>query len=521
MNTDNSKSIIVFLPEFRKDSTFEKKLQGLLSDYSCDYVYVKKVVNPLQQQQFLFASYVADVVIVDFTIPQDLKDGGVYPALTAQVNVLNHIIGVSETPLPLNITPYRSIAPDDSNNINEALILKKLLELIETSIQEDTYARLPGEELLGDFLKFQKEQEAMMGVCLEARHNKISNKTSVMISYRNSHSTEVESFKKLILDDSAEGRARREKIGLDGEYNIKVLPPASLCGEYEAHTPMRRWMLVGILEDHIREVDEVWVYESRDASGQIDYTNSWWTIAEMIMVANVNHNNSKQIKLRVYNPIEQRFYESTPEKYLVKLSDEQHQRLARYLSNTRPDTMGPECLNQVKQLTQIADFLRSKFVPKLLKKQLLDNLRSNFEMSVPKGLPDEEREAMIDNMMSMYSNPDEIDKYVNDDVFQEKFWNDISYQMMLKTPCFENDRIDVDKFMAIPMEELTGYTIEALKKASESKSKSLNIKGVPFLISKAPYNRFLWLATRMGQPTQKEGCQPGLDCIQIYNVLSK
>jgi len=515
--------IVVFLPEFRFGTKFSTEIEDLLSTFNNDVeiVYVKQNINPLQQQQFLFASYVADVVVVDFTIPNSIDDGGVYPALTAQVNVLNHIIGISETPLPLNITPYRAIAPRDSDSINESLILSGLPKLVELSIAEDTYKRLPGDELLKDFLKYQKEQEEMMAACLDARRSKNSNTTSVMISYRNSHNAEVESFKTLILDDSNEGRTRRKRIGLDGSYDIKVLPPASLCGEFEAHTPMRRWMLVGILEDHIRDVDEVWVYESRDSSGHIDYTNSWWTIAEMIMVANVNYNSSKQIKIRVYNPVEQRFYESTPATYLVKLSDEQHQRLARYLSNTRPDTMGPGCLNQVKQLTQIADFLRSKFVPKLLKKQLLDNLRSTFEMSVPKGLPDEEREAMIDNMMSMYSNPDEIDKYVGDDVFQEPFWNDISYQTALMTPCFQDDRIDVDKFMSIPMEELTKYTIDDFRKAAKSQVKNLNIKGIPFQISKAQYNRHLWLATRMGQPTQKDGCPPGLDCIEIYNVIRK
>lgn len=515
--------IVVFLPEFRLDTKFSAEIKNLLSVYNenVEVVYVKQNINPLQQQQFLFASYVADVVVVDFTITQDIHDGGVYPALTAQVNILNHIIGISETPLPLNITPYRAIAPLATNNINETIIYSELPKLIELSIKEDTYKRLPEDEFLEDFLKFQKEQEEMMEVCLDARRNKKSNKTSVMISYRNSHSSEVESLKKLILDESEKGRLTKVSMGLDGTYDIKVLPPASLCGEFEAHTPMRRWMLVGILEDHIREVDEVWVYESRDISGNIDYTNSWWTIAEMIMVANVNYSNSKQIKVRVFNPVENKFYELTPEKYLVKITEEQHKRLARYLSNTRPDTMGPENLEQVRQLTQISAFLRSETIPEILKNQMLDNLRANFEMSVPKKLSDEERTTMIDNMMSLYSDPDEIDKYVSDDVFQESFWNDISYQTMWKTPCFENDRIDVDKFMSIPMEELTGYTIETFKKASESKSGSLILKGVPFLISKAPYNRFLWLATRMGQPTQKEGCPPGLDCIQIYNVLRK
>lgn len=519
------KSIAIFLPEFRAGTSFVNEIVNAVSqaDREVEVVYVKKNINPLQQQQFLYASYVCDVVIVDCTIPAspENKDGGVYPALTAQINVLNHIIVVSETALPLNITPYRSIAPCDNEELSLSSILRYLPAKVTASLEEDKYPRIPGEELIKDFLKYQKEQEEIISTCLDLRGKHTSDKTKVMISYRNSHSGEVEAFKKLILDESEEGKLTKESMGLDGSYEINVLPPASLCGEYEAHTPMRRWMLVGILEDHIREVDEVWVYESRDSDGNIDYTNSWWTIAEMIMVANVSHNNSKRIKVRVFNPVENRFYESTPDKYIINLTEKQHKRLARYLSNTRPDTMGPECMDRIKQLTIVADFLRSKFVPKFLKNQMLEKQRSVYEMTVPKNLPEEERTAMIDEMMSLYSNPDEIDKYVSDDVFQEKFWEDISYQTLPKTPCFVNDKIDVDRFMSIPMEELTGYTIVAFKKASESESGSLNIKGIPFQISKAPYNRFLWLATRMGQPTQKEGCPPGIDCIQIYNVLRK
>lgn len=519
------KSVAIFLPEFRAGTSFADEIINVVSQPDCEVevVYVKKNVNPLQQQQFLFASYVYDVVIVDCTMPNstDNKDGGVYPALTAQINVLNHIIAISETPLPLNITPYRKIAPSDNEQLSSLSIFRNLPLMIATSLKEDNYPRIPGDELIKDFLKYQKEQEEIISTCLDRRGKFTPDKTKVMISYRNSHSDEVESLKKLILDDSEEGNLKKSSMGLNGTYEIKVLPPASLCGEFEAHTPMRRWMLVGILEDHIREVDEVWVYESRDSDGNIDYTNSWWTIAEMIMVANVSHNNSKQIKVRVFNPVENRFYESTPDKYIVNLTEKQHKRLARYLSNTRPDTMGPECMDRIKQLTIVADFLRSKFVPKLLKKQMLEKQRSVYEMSVPKNLPEEERTAMIDEMMSLYSNPDEIDKYVSDDVFQEAFWNDISYQTIPKTSCFVNDKIDVDKFMAIPMEELTGYRIEAFTKASESDSGIININGIPFQISKAPYNRFLWLATRMGQPTQKDGCPPGLDCIQIYNVLRK
>ena len=397
--------------------------------------------------------------------------------------------------------------------------MKKLPEQIKQSLKEDTYSRIP-EDMINDFLKYQKEMEEMFDASLEIRRRKQHKKTSVMISYRNSHSEEVEKFKSIIVGTDSSSKIERHRLGCDGDYELKVLPPASLCGADEAHTPMRRWMLVGLLEDNIREVDEVWVYESRNAKGEIDYTKSWWTIAEMIMVANINYDNTKKIKVKVYNPIKKQFYETTQQQYLVNITEAQHKRLARYLSNTRPDTMGPECLAQVKQLKMIANLMR--YSTDEMKQQMLENLRVNFELSVPKTLEEDERKQMIDDMIKMYSDPDEIERYAQDDVFKEEFWNDISYQTAEATSCFTDGHIDVDKFMSTPMDEVTGHPLEDFVKASLENEDTINLgtseNPLKYKVSKANIDRYLWLATRMGRPTVKEGNAPGLERIPIYNI---
>ena len=380
------KSLILFIPEFRSNTPFAEIIKDIANKYNLEFeiVTIKKDVNPLQQQQFLYAVHVSNVVVVDCTIPSDVNDGGVYPALTAQINILNHVIVVSENNLPLNITPFRGVFPKkDGKKFTIEHILKELPKQIEKSLIEDVYSRIP-KDMINDFLKYQKEMEEMLGASLDIRAREKNKKTSVMISYRNNHSKEVEKFKSIVIGTDAISKKKRQKLGCNGRYELKVLPPASLCGADEAHTPMRRWMLVGLLEEHIREVDEVWVYESRNPKGEIDYTKSWWTIAEMIMVANINFDNPKKIKVKVYNPIKQQFYETTPQQYLVNITEAQHKRLARYLSNTRPDTMGPECLAQVKQLKMIANLMR--YSTEEMKQQMLENLRANFELSVPKTL---------------------------------------------------------------------------------------------------------------------------------------
>lgn len=516
------KSLIFFIPEFRSSTPLAEGIKDIANKYNLEFelVTIKKDVNPLQQQQFLYAVHVSDIVVVDCTIPSDFNDGGVYPALTAQVNILNHVIVVSENNIPLNITPLRGVFPQkDGERYTIEYILKKTSEHIEQSLKEDTYSRIP-EDMVNDFLKYQKEMEEMLGASLEIRRRKQHEKTSVMISYRNIHSEEVEKFKSIITGTDIQSKKERHRLGCDGDYELKVLPPASLCGADEAHTPMRRWMLVGLLEDHIREVDEVWVYESRNDNGEIDYTKSWWTIAEMIMVANINYDNIKKIRVKVYNPIKQQFYETTPQQYLVNITEAQHKRLARYLSNTRPDTMGPECLAQVKQLKMIANLMRHS--TKDMKQQMLENLRANFELSVPKTLEEAERKQMIDDMIKMYSDPDEIERYANDDVFKEEFWNDISYQTDAATSCFVNGEIDVDKFLSIPMIETTGHPLSDFVKASQSKDGLINLGSMQhpkhYKVTKANTDRYLWLATRMGRPTVKDGNAPGLERIPIYNI---
>lgn len=516
------KSLIFFIPEFRSSTPLAEGIKDIANKYNLEFelVTIKKDVNPLQQQQFLYAVHVSDIVVVDCTIPSDVNDGGVYPALTAQVNILNHVIVVSENNLPLNITPLRGVFPQkDGERYTIEHILKELPEQIEQSLKEDTYSRIL-EDMINDFLKYQKEMEEMLVASLEMRRRRKHKKISVMISYRNSHSEEVEKFKSIIVGTDPSSKNERHRLGCNGDYELKVLPPASLCGAEEAHTPMRRWMLVGLLEDHIREVDEVWVYESRDANGEIDYTKSWWTIAEMILVANINYGNTKKIRVKVYNPITQQFYETAPRQYIVNITVAQHKRLARYLSNTRPDTMGPECLAQVKQLKMIAKLMR--YSTEEMKRQMLDNLRANFELSVPKTLEEDERKQMIDDMIKMYSDSDEIERYANDDVFKEEFWNDISYQTAEATSCFVNGCIDVDEFMSIPMDEITGHSLDDFVKASLKNGGAINlgswIHPLKYKVTKANIDRYLWLATRMGKPTIKDGNAPGLERIPIYNI---
>lgn len=452
------------------------------------------------QFDFLQAVYRDTATIVDATIPENLTLSTVYPLLTAHANILDHILIFSDKQyedgsqiLPLNITPQRVRTDKDKD------LLSWLRTQLEDLKEHQYYDRFEIEsiEKLADY---KYPMEKVMSASLELHKPKKGDKKQVMISYRNSCSKDVEAFHK------------REE-GKD-EVNIIVLPPGSLCDDFEAHSPMRRWMLVGLLEDHIRSVNEVWVYYNDI------YTNSWWTLAEMVMVAYINHNRKEEDKVRVkvYDAVKTRFVEKDEEGYPsflhISLSDKQHQKLARFLSNTRPDTMGPETLRQIAGLKKMAWIMR--FMTKKKRAFLAEQMRPMIEQGVPSDISEEDRNKMVNDLLTMYSDPKAIMAYANDDVFKDTFWNNISYQTDRVTAAFKNGSIDVDTFMDTPMQELTKFKDENLHEAADNNTQ-IKLKGKKYYVGEGK-KRYLWLATRMGMPTVKDA--PGLEVLQTYNLLT-
>ena len=452
------------------------------------------------QFDFLQAVYRDTATIVDATIPDDLSLLTVYPLLTAHINILDHILVFSDKQyeggsqiLPLNIIPRRMREKKDKN------LLTWLRVQLEDLKKYQYYERFEI-EAIENLPNYKDNMEWVILDSLALRESQNRNKTQVMISYRSSCSMEVEKF--------------RKEVESQGKVKIKVLPPGSLCGDYEAHTPMRRWMLVGLLDDHIREVGEVWVYYNDI------YANSWWTLAELVMVAYINHDRTEmdKVKVRVYDALKKRFIEENEDEYPaylhIQLSPSQHQKLARYLSNTRPDTMGPETLRQIDVLKRIAWVMR--FMTRKKRVFFAEQMRPMIEQGVPSDLPREDHEKMVNDLLAMYSDPKAIMSYANDAVFKNEFWNNISYQKERVTAAFKDGTIDVDTFIDTPMQELTKFKDENLRSAADSTSQ-IKLKGQKYYVGEGK-KRYLWLATRMGQPTVKDAL--GLEIIQTYNLLT-
>jgi len=500
------KTLSIFSPTMAKARDLAKQIKMLGKDLA--YEIKEYEATESSQFEFLIAIHNDDAVIIDCTIPDDLNQPTIYPILTAQVNSLDHILIFSDNYyddkdyngnyvpiLPLNITPQREYRSKDKDVVK--WLIAQLLDL-QT---HDYYPRLHLTDI-ESLTKYRSEMEQMLFNSLNLHNSQKGNKTQVMISYRNSCSAEVEQFKKEIEDQ--------------GKVEIKVLPPGSLCGDFEAHTPMRRWMLAGLLDDHIRKVDELWIYYNDI------YPNSWWTLAELMMTAYINFSRSadNQIIIKVYDANKKCFLpeEKFPKFIKIALNTKQHRRLARLLSNTRPDTMGPESLDNINQLKLIVPIMRG--MPEILRNKFAEQMRPVLEHGIPQSIPKEQQEEMIRDLIKMYSNPDELERYINDEVFQDIFWKNISYQTETQTPSLVNNVIDPDIFMDTPMTEDTRLNEVDLEEAAQ-KGSLISLKssvGTKKYQVEKGIKRYLWLATRMEQPTVKDA--PGLEVIQTYNLVA-
>lgn len=460
------------------------------------------------QFDFLQAVYRDMVTIVDATIPDDLTLSTVYPLLTAHVNTLDHILVFSDKHyedntqiLPLNITPQRVRTDKDEDLLTWLRVQLKDVKAHQyyERFDIDSIETLSNQEEMAE-KKFLERMEKVMSASLELHKLKKGDVKRVMISYRNCCSKEVGHF-----------RQQEESMG---KVEIKMLPPGSICDENEALSPLRRWMLVGFLEDYIRNQDEVWVYYNNI------YTNSWWTLAEMVMVAYINHDRSEQdkVKVKVYDAGKKRFLEGKEDGYPaylhIQLSDNQHQKLARYLANTRPDVIiDSEARQHICSLKKVAKIIA--FMPKSMRVKML---RPIIEESIPVSLSEDERNKLLDEVISMYCNPKSLMAYANETVFDKEFssWSNISYQVDFVTAAFKDDIIDVDEFMDAPMQELNIFEDKDLINAVDKK-KLINLKDKQFYIKKGK-KRYIWLATRMGETVVKDA--PGLAFFQTYNLVT-
>jgi len=297
-----------------------------------------------------------------------------------------------------------------------------------------------------------------------------------------------------------------------------MFSPGEFTFENELLSQMRRWSVLSLLDDALRQCSEILVYRTDD------YFNSWWTIGELICAAYIRQGQNIQkhispIRIRIYDPLTNQVIEED-NTLDVQFSEVQMNRLSRLFSNSRPDTMGPENPFRSGLINMIYDsglgeeyfeFMRNLSNDKIF----LEIITSLF----PSSMDPKEKERIIDDIKELYSDPDKIKDYMNDEVFSESFWKVPSVQLSTHFFYQVDSGIDIENFFSAPKEDELPFTMEQLADAAE-KGTPLTFsedgkKDTKYLIKMLP-PRYLWKPVRLGFDTGTDS--PALESLPTYII---
>jgi hypothetical protein len=275
------------------------------------------------------------IVVFDASI----EDGNNYAAATAQPMVLEKVLVVSRTYLPLNFYGLREGGapnyPEPAVQTNEnilAWLREQLAELLHST------ALKPAAGGIINYFRSMIES-------LDAQERMWNREGRIFISYRSRCFSEVEQLKRRIQNGLVRGVQ---------PSSVRFLRPGELVYEDEVLTKFRHWQLVSMIDRKIGASEEMWVYRTED------YLASWWTRAELVTIAYRLACGSHAPRVRIYDPHDDTLYDP-PEGWLPSINHEQRRRLARWYANTDPCSMGFESVQVLRLYAKLPLLGRIKY----------------------------------------------------------------------------------------------------------------------------------------------------------------
>ena len=198
------------------------------------------------------------------------------------------------------------------------------------------------------------------------------------------------------------------------------------------------------------------------------------------------------------------------------------------MANTRPDIMAPEAREDIQRIKSIAGLLQNtpRFIRNFILKRIRKSVVSMSELALPQEMKEDEREEILNRILTMFSDSKIIIDYANDDVFENNFWYRMSYGIGKSiiysdagdsyTDKKELGLINLRAFFEAPMKELVNYSKEEIVnlensqivlKDTEGKTIGGKISSITIL--------YLWHGTKMGVIGGKDSS--GLEPIKVVH----
>lgn len=287
------------------NSEIKKLLKTLLNHKNGTEVDVEinSIHSDAPEYEFHKAVLYSDVVIFDGSLEEDgIALGENYACIPHAPYLMDNVIVVSRTELPINFIPnayQTNVVPIGEETEEERErnpqklytneeIIKWLKGCLYTMIEE---GRLPRK---AEF-KIAKEQLTDGNTILKCfnkiyplteGNNKNRYEHTAFISYRSyygehkSNGYSIKDLEKVILDYHKEHHPTEK-------WRVMFYASGSLALAQDCPTEFHRWRLLTYIEYIIKQVDEVWIFNTHDLAYGPSYWDSWFTQGEILSLMNM------------------------------------------------------------------------------------------------------------------------------------------------------------------------------------------------------------------------------------------
>lgn len=361
------KGLITLLPSFFREKGFD--------------LSVREPIFNGNQYDMMKAVLESDVVIFDASIEWDDVFGydSNYKAATANPTTDDRVLVVSRTKLPINFVPMRTNIPilgeEEKIEVNGkpqskySYTNEEIIKWVENVLTEMiTEGRIPKKpEMKFEVPSF--DQLATVGNklttyieknsqdSLDYMKTKSKGKRGAFISYRTRYFNE-----KLGGTNVMDLRQIIKEKHNNPDYPVLVYADGDISHEFL--TEQRSWEIVSFVDRRMREVEEVWIFNSYaskgvDPSTVSNYLDSWWTQGEILALMYIKAGSPDDLPKRIYlfDPYTRQYVEKGKD-FIPDLSDELHQEIARYYANSDALEQGNENMGNMRILRNVGGILR-------------------------------------------------------------------------------------------------------------------------------------------------------------------
>lgn len=511
LNTDKGKELVNML---------QKDLPVVFDGYAFPELIINVIYNG-KQYDMIKACMADDLVVFDASIEQDEAGSwdSNYAAATASPCALDNILVVSRTRLPMNFPVLRTNVPelgkedkDASGNPITSFKNDEIVNWVISEIDQMTKpfelpnsANLPPRIPVSKDLKFNVppfEQLATVADSLsEIQEKKMTDSLDYMasirregafISYRSYyhknkyHGVSVEDLKKLIKD-----------VHNDENYPVIFYAEGDIA--FEFMTEQRRWFVESFVDRKMRNMDEVWIFETDNSDGY-GYYDSWWTQGEIISLMYMKANGFRLPKIYVYHYDEQSkemVYTHKDDSFIPNLTEEHNHELAQYFANAEGANENMKNMRMLREKNflykRLAHWsmkqMQKQYMPTEMMNKLMEGIDyKSFLSSIYSHVYDK---SFTDNRIVYH--PKYVKHYSIDDFKRPEFIKEFILINSVRDDGKYKNEIESRGFYSVPPQEMKEITEAGIWKVPNSNDVER--------IRKAVMPQFHWWPVRQGLPT--------------------